>query len=69
MQVPAQNPPDLASALRIAQRREVVFQTIHSKASKPVRVVMEVPPTGAATKVETKDPWVEQLVKAIQQLN
>ena len=64
----AQNSPDLASAFRIAQRIEVVFETVNDKASKPVRVIME-DPTGAAVKAEARYPWVEQLAKAIQQLS
>ena len=66
--VQAQNLPDLASALRIAQRMESVFKTVRCKASKSVRVVME-DLTGAAVKVKARDTWVEQLAKAIQHLN
>ena len=43
VQVQAQNPPNLDSALRVAQRMESVFQTVHTRASKPVRVVSEGP--------------------------
>ena len=39
--VQAQNPPNLDSALCIIQRMEAVFQTVHSRVSKPVRVVSE----------------------------
>ena len=68
MQVQAQNSPDLPSALCIAQRMEAVLQTMHSKASKPVRVVME-DHAGTAVTEEGRDPLVEQLAKAIQQLD
>ena len=43
VQVQAQNPPNLDSALRLAQRMKAVFQTFHTGTSKPVRIVSEGP--------------------------
>lgn len=68
VQVQAQKQPDLASAFRIAQRMEANFKSMQSRARKLVRVVME-DPAGAVIRVEARDPLVEQLAKAIQQLN
>ena len=42
VQVQAQNQPNLDIALR-AQRMEAAFQTVNTRASKPVRVVNEGP--------------------------
>ena len=39
--VQAHNPHNLDSALRITQRMDSVLQTVHSRVSKPVRVVSE----------------------------
>ena len=68
VQVQALNPPNLDSTLRVAQRMEAVFQTVHTRASKPVRVVSEGP-VGPVFVERVKDPWIEQLTKAVQQLN
>ena len=68
VQVQAQNPRNLDGALRIAQRMEAVFQTVHSRISKPVPAVSEAM-AGQEVQVSEKDPWVEQLAKAVQQLN
>ena len=67
-QVQAQNSPNLNSALRVAQRMEAVFQTVHTRASKSVRIVREGP-MGPVVGERAKDPWMEQLTKAVQQLN
>lgn len=58
VQVQAQFPPNLDCALRIAQLVEAVFQTIHSRVNKPVRVVSE-DTVGTVIKGGVKDPWVE----------
>ena len=63
VQVQAQNPRNLDGALRIAQRMEAVFQTVHSRVSKPVPVVNEAM-AGQEVQVSEKDLWVEQLAKA-----
>lgn len=41
VQLQVQNPPNMDSALRVAQRMEAAFQTVHTRASKPFRVVIE----------------------------
>ena len=63
--VQAQNPPNLDSALRVTRRMEAVFQIVHSRVSKPVRVVSEEK-RGPACGDEAKDDWMEQLTKAVQ---
>lgn len=65
VQVQAQNSHNLDSALHIAQRMEAVFQTVHSRDSKPVQAVRK---NTALKEVQhnAKDPWVEQLTKAVQ---
>ena len=68
VQVQAQNPSNLNSALRVAQRMEAAFQTVNTRASKPVRVVSE-DPVGPGAHEKARDPWVEELAKTIQQLN
>lgn len=68
MQVQAHKQPKLDSSLRVAQRMEAVFQTVHSRNSKQVRVVIDVP-AGSVAKGRIKDSWVEQLAKDVQQLN
>ena len=65
VQVQTQNPPDLDSALGVAQRTEAVLQTVHTRASKPVRVVSEGPVVGE----RATEPCIDQLTKAVQQLN
>ena len=65
VEVQAQNPPNWDSALRVAQRMEAVFQIVHTRASKPVRVVSEGP-VGPVVGERVKDPWIEQLTKAVQ---
>ena len=47
---------------------EVVFQTVHSRVSKPVLIVSEGP-AGPAVNWGMKDPLVEHLANVIQQLN
>ena len=47
---------------------EAVFQTVHSRVSKPVPVVNEAM-AGQEVQVSEKDLWVEQLAKTVQQLN
>ena len=42
-QVQALNQPNLDSALRVTQGIEAVFETVHTRASKPVRVVNKGP--------------------------
>ena len=68
VQVHDQNQPNLDSALRVARRMKVVFQTVLTRASTPVHVVSEGP-VGPVAQGEVRDPWVAQLAKAIQQLN
>ena len=56
VQVQAQNPPNLNSALRVAQRMEAVFHMVHTRASKPVRVVSEGPMSPVVGKREPGNP-------------
>ena len=68
LQVQAQNPRNLDGALKIAQRMEAVIQTVHNRVSKPDRAVSKAT-AGQEDQVSEKDPWLEQLAKAVQQLN
>ena len=47
---------------------EAVFQTVHTRSSKSVRGVSEGP-VGPVVGKTVKNPWIEQLTKAVQQLN
>ena len=68
VKVQAQNPPNLDSALRVVQRMAAVFQMVHTRASKLVRIVSDGP-VGPVVGKRARDPWMEQLTKAVQHLN